>query len=406
MMRRLLTLGIMLALAAPARADSVDDAISALKDPTDNVRLGAVVALAKAGDPRAVYPLIGALKDANKTVRGVAAVALGMIVDQQTKEPDRDDAIDALAVMVSVEPDSFAMKEASRAYAHVHTYRGFSSRAQGIYVEVQVTDATKGPSGRAASLTKATFEAELARSFRTTWPTGKSPTQAELAQTQVDGYLIDATLTAFSSGSVVTCEMSMRLDSLATGGTFANLQSKSQVDRPSRSTAEAEEMCFDALVRDSVATNLAQAITKNSLQHATAASATASARSVNQAHPINRAHPVVHAESATSLTSEELAKAPDAIRALGLGLEDCDADTMSLWIAFPLDVGDATYDDAPALARACAHGDVAFQQSTQAIADGIAKLTSDTTGALLLPLGAASWRWVWRKGQWWLAAVE
>ncbi len=106
-------------------------------------------------------------------------------------------------------------------------------------------------------------------------------------------------------------------------------------------------------------------------------------------------------------TSDEIAKAPDALRALRLGLEDCDAETLAGWIEFPLTVGDATYDDASQLAHACADGDAkALQPTTAALTQDLTKLAPDTTGALTLPIATSTWSLVWRKGQWWLSGIE
>lgn len=110
---------------------------------------------------------------------------------------------------------------------------------------------------------------------------------------------------------------------------------------------------------------------------------------------------------ATTVTEDQLAKAPDAVRAIRLALDDCDTDSLSWWIAFPLRVGDASYEDAPALATACAHGDLSAITPTAAALDvSIEKLSSDTEAQLTLPLAHGSWRLAWRKGQWWLVGAE
>jgi hypothetical protein len=102
------------------------------------------------------------------------------------------------------------------------------------------------------------------------------------------------------------------------------------------------------------------------------------------------------------ISGDTIAKAPDAIRALGLALEDCDATALSFWIAFPLHAGAKTYDTPAALARACAKGDKAFSQASF----DVSKLSTDLSGNVALPVGAATWHFEWKKGQWWLSSIE
>jgi hypothetical protein len=69
---------LILACAAVARADKVDDLSRAvLSDPSWRVRVQAVVVLGKLKDLRAVPALRGALHDGNDTVRALAAEVLG-----------------------------------------------------------------------------------------------------------------------------------------------------------------------------------------------------------------------------------------------------------------------------------------------------------------------------------------
>ena len=86
----MLALAVVAALAAPARADKVDDLVRDLKTGSDyKVRLSAALSLAKLGDKRAIPAFVIALNDKDKTVRGAAAVSLGKLVDAATSGPQK-----------------------------------------------------------------------------------------------------------------------------------------------------------------------------------------------------------------------------------------------------------------------------------------------------------------------------
>ncbi len=120
-----------------------------------------------------------------------------------------------------------------------------------------------------------------------------------------------------------------------------------------------------------------------------------------------RAAPAPHRIVTDAVTTDALARAPDAIRALRLGLEDCDVDALSAWVTYPLRAGDVTYGDAAAHHDACTRGDAtAIAPSAAVVTDALSKLRSDEIGQIALPVGAATWRFAWRKGQWWLASID
>jgi hypothetical protein len=122
---------------------------------------------------------------------------------------------------------------------------------------------------------------------------------------------------------------------------------------------------------------------------------------------VSAANPIALAKrtSRDAVTKDALAQASDAIRALRLGLTDCDEDTMSYWVSFPLTVGDAKFDGVSALHNACAEGAV-HVPDVDVLDAALAKAACDGDGVLALPLGDATWRFVWRKKQWWLASIE
>jgi hypothetical protein len=65
--------------AAPARADSVDDLSKQLSSSSEKTRVAATVSLARLGDKRSLKPLVTALHDPSAEVRAIAAVALGKL---------------------------------------------------------------------------------------------------------------------------------------------------------------------------------------------------------------------------------------------------------------------------------------------------------------------------------------
>src|SRR3978361_2083168 len=65
--------------AAPARADSVDDLTKQRESSNEKARVSATVSLARLGDKRSLKPLVTALHDPSAQVRAIAAVALGKL---------------------------------------------------------------------------------------------------------------------------------------------------------------------------------------------------------------------------------------------------------------------------------------------------------------------------------------
>jgi hypothetical protein len=125
------------------------------------------------------------------------------------------------------------------------------------------------------------------------------------------------------------------------------------------------------------------------------------------AKPVSTKKPVtVRAGAQEIVTNDALSRAPDMVRALRLGLEDCDVATMKAWVSYPLHADDTTYDSAAAEREACLHGDA--QAVAPTIADLNAALSNMTASGdqITLAIGDRVWRLRWRKGQWWLTGVE
>jgi hypothetical protein len=114
--RPLLTVAVVLwiaSIAAPARADRVDDLCRTLtNDPSWRVRLQAAVVLGKLRDARSVPSLLRALQDDNETVRGLSAQVLGEIGDATL--------VAALERAHRSDPSQFVRNKAGEAVAKLH----------------------------------------------------------------------------------------------------------------------------------------------------------------------------------------------------------------------------------------------------------------------------------------------
>jgi hypothetical protein len=107
-----------------------------------------------------------------------------------------------------------------------------------------------------------------------------------------------------------------------------------------------------------------------------------------------------------TVTADALAHAPDSIRALRSGLADCDADTISSWITFPLRIGASTFANAAALAKTCSDDPSLLAPSVTDLDAALGQIACDADGILTLPLHNSTWRLVWRKRQWWLTSID
>ncbi|MCU1277762.1 MAG: lyase domain protein repeat-containing protein [bacterium] len=119
-------------LAAPARADRVDDLCRTLtNDSSWRVRLQAVVVLGKLRDARSVPSLLRALSDDNETVRGLSAQVLGEIGDATL--------IAALERAHRSDSSQFVRNKAGEAVAKLHPASApmhGASASRALHVEV------------------------------------------------------------------------------------------------------------------------------------------------------------------------------------------------------------------------------------------------------------------------------
>jgi hypothetical protein len=108
----------------------------------------------------------------------------------------------------------------------------------------------------------------------------------------------------------------------------------------------------------------------------------------------------------TVATNDALDRASDEIRALRLGLEDCDLGAMKAWVRYPLESDGVVYETASDEREACLRGEA--QAVAPTIVDLNAALSKMTASGdeITLAIRDHLWRLRWRKGQWWLTGVE
>jgi hypothetical protein len=216
------------ALAAPARADKIDDLIGNLDDSSDRVRISAVLALTNQQSPRAINALVKRLADTGekKNIRGLSASALGSIIQNgNPNAAQKKTALDALQ-RAKTDPEPFVAAKAEAALSQLGSGGGpsgpaFNGPAAGVYVNVGPLSAKTGspndPKYRAAmeKTAKSTF-AKSQSSWTQTWAGNGVPTKAQLQQKKFAGFYIDGTLgtlTVTKSGNTATisCKVSMLL---------------------------------------------------------------------------------------------------------------------------------------------------------------------------------------------------
>ena len=109
---RWLVVLLLVANAAAARADRVDDLTTQLSSSSEKTRLTAVVSLARLDDKRAMKPLVTALHDPSAPVRALAATALGHLGHKAALPSLRTAATDDTDDTVRVKAREAALKVA------------------------------------------------------------------------------------------------------------------------------------------------------------------------------------------------------------------------------------------------------------------------------------------------------
>jgi len=272
----IVALAVVLAHAAPAYADSVDDLIQQLKnDDSDKVRLSAALNLSKLGNPRAIPALTTAvLSDNDKTVRGAAAVGLGRLVNDKTSAKVKRDAIEALTQAVGESREGELLhREAEKALKAIGATVPVAPTSGGaIYVNIGPMSSRTGDNSSDAKLKVLMAKVatktmnKVASTMATTWP-GGVPTKAMLDAKATIGFYVDGTLNELKvkesgSSTTISCKINMLLASYPDKSIFGLLNGGASVQASgsARDIALAREDCVSAVVEDLIAKKIVPTI--------------------------------------------------------------------------------------------------------------------------------------------------
>lgn len=250
-------LGVLVGTSGLAYADRVDDLSGKLRNDSNyKVRLTAAVGLGKLGDPRAVGALLAGLGDGNKSVRAVSAAALGTVVSDRVTRPERDQVALALR-RASSDGDPLVRSQAQKSLASLKVLFEAPPPKRGmVYVEVgPMSDSTKrGGAPLLQAMRKAVAgQIDKKGDLKTAWPSGKSPTQADLTREGARGaFYVDGTLVSMdvkkSGGSAdVSCNMSLIVASFPEKSMFGFVKGGAAV-QTGASAKDIEEGKIDCVV--------------------------------------------------------------------------------------------------------------------------------------------------------------
>lgn len=191
---QLMALVVGLSLALPARADRTRHLIQMLEKPGTSykVRLQVIALLGQFKERAAVPALIKALGHRSRQVRRVAIAALVLIGDRR--------ALPALKKL-SHDRKSKLVADARRAVAKLSAPPAPAAAGERWYFTVAAIANRSEQTGRQLpALLRRALLGELNRieGITTTWPGGKRPTRTELAERDLDGYVIDGAIVALS----------------------------------------------------------------------------------------------------------------------------------------------------------------------------------------------------------------
>jgi hypothetical protein len=235
MVRRAVPLALLL-VAAPARADKVDDLNQALlTDPSYKVKVQAALVLGKLNDKRAVPALLEALRDENESVRGTAALSLGKLGDSR--------ALDGLQKL-KTDASPFVRGNVDKALAALGSSSPGPSSSKGArhFVTVKISGSV-GPREAQKVLSDATLS-ELSKLPKVTTSVGGAPT----------GWVIEADLKLKISGAGASAQLDC--DASANFVTYANHSIKATSSAGASipgvrntSDASAQRQCLEAVAQ-------------------------------------------------------------------------------------------------------------------------------------------------------------
>ena len=181
----------------------------------------------------------------------------------------RGQVVQTLTSIAASDPDGFVKGQAQKALDALKALAPPPAGKQ-IYVEVgPMSDASKVGGAPIIATMRSTVEGTLTKknaSFVTKWPSGKSPTKAELSKT-AGAFFVDGTLTAMSvkkTGSLaeVSCNVSLFIATYPEKSMFAFLKGGAQVQAGAddKEIAGAKSDCVSAVLEDLVGRQVAPAI--------------------------------------------------------------------------------------------------------------------------------------------------
>ncbi len=191
------------------------------------MRLSAALNLGKLGDRRGVGALVDGVADADRTVRAVSAAALGRLVDGRVPPEDREQARAALEAAAGGDPDPFVRSQAQKSLDSLRNLHG-------VYVEIgPMTDNTRHGGDVVPNMRREVM-ASLGRrapGFQTRWPSGRSPSDAELKKNGTTAFFVDASITQLeTNGRHVACGVSMILATYPGKNMFGFLKGQGEID--------------------------------------------------------------------------------------------------------------------------------------------------------------------------------
>ncbi len=350
------------------------------------------------------------LFDPDGSVRAVAAAALGHMLTGAVDQATRDLVVHDIDQLRRHDDDAFAQDSAEKAYQLV---KGLPSQqvvtapaAGAVYVELgRLTYASPQLDARLLQVAHRDMEAALSSAFATRWPGDDPPTLRDLAAAGVSGFVVDASFTQLDvtrakGKTIISCAARTSISTFDGQAVGQPVGINTRVEPTTAGTAEL------AIWTSSCMDGMTKALMKHAVGAITAFAAVAQPQPVARSPSPSAAaarpvQPILHAV----ITDAALTHAPDDLRALRLALSDCDAESLALWMQFPVTVDGASVADATAAAAACHSGAIPTVDAGT-LTTALAHLEVDAAGALRVPLGATAWRFAWRADQWWLTAVD
>lgn len=267
---------LVLLLARPAFADSLDTLIKQLGDSSEKIRLAAALNISKSGDERGILPLAKTLlNDSDKNVRGAAAVSLGKLLKANPSSRYKNLAMANLKTAAAKDASDFVRTQAKNALDSAGGGGGGATQPSGggggIYVMVgpmsSKTTSSKNDKLRALMVKTASKTlTKVAPSMSQTW-SGGTPSKADLAKKGVSGFYVDGTLNTLDiktsgGGATISCKVSMLLADFPDKSVFGFLNGGASVTASSSKSDQdlASEDCVSAVIENLITSKIVPTI--------------------------------------------------------------------------------------------------------------------------------------------------